>query len=270
MRKIFVLAAAALAAMIPLAEASAQIAVLSDPVMENSAVPGQNAQGRLMLKNMSAEPQEARIYQTDYAFSADGRAAYGTPGATPRSNAKWIKLSTGYLVIPPGETVPVSYDIMVPSDSSLKGTYWSMLMVEAITDGSINSRRPPNARVQVGLSVVTRYGTQIATHLGNPGTSRLAFDSLAATTDSTGQRGLRYDFINTGDRAQRYTMSVELYNEAGELVKKASQLRGLLYPGSSARQKFEVGALAHGTYTAVLVADAGGDQVFGGQFKVAY
>ncbi len=65
-------------------------------------------------------------------------------------------------------------------------------------------------------------------------------------------------------------MSLELYNESGELVKKASQSRGLLYPGTAARQVFDVGKVPPGQYTAVLVADGGGDKVFGGQFKVSY
>jgi hypothetical protein len=270
MKRIQALAAVALAATYPHASASAQIALLSESVAEHGAVPGQSYQGRLVLRNMSAEPQEARIYQTDYAFTADGRTAYDKPGTIARSNAGWVKLSSGYLVIPPGETVPVTYDVTVPTDSTLAGTYWSMLMVEAITVGSPESRRPANARVQMGLSMSTRYGTQIATNLAKPGASRLAFDSLSATTDSSGARGIRYDFINTGERANRFTMSMELYNEAGDLVKKATQTRGLLYPGTSARQKFDVGAIPHGKYTAVLVADAGGDNVFGGQFKLVY
>jgi hypothetical protein len=91
-----------------------------------------------------------------------------------------------------------------------------------------------------------------------------------ATTAKDGDHGLRFDFINTGERAHRFTMSLELYNEAGELIKKATQTRGLLYPGTAARQEFAVGAIPHGAYTAVLVADGGGDQVFGGQFKVSY
>jgi hypothetical protein len=130
--------------------------------------------------------------------------------------------------------------------------------------------KSPHARVQVGLTVVTRYATQVATSIGATGESHLAFDSLTATATDNGSRGLRYDFINTGERANRFTMSLELYNEAGELVKKATQSRGLLYPGTAARQSFDLGPIPHGAYTAVLVADGGGDQVFGGQFKVTY
>jgi hypothetical protein len=144
-----------------------------------------------------------------------------------------------------------------------------MVMIEAIAAGAPESRAP-NARVQVGLAVTTRYGTQIATHIGASGVSRLAFDSLSATTTDKGTQALRFDFINTGERANRFMLSLELYNDAGELVKQASQSRGLLYPGTAARQLFDVGSVPHGTYTAALVADGGGDRVFGGQFKVTF
>ena len=93
---------------------------------------------------------------------------------------------------------------------------------------------------------------------------------LTQATQGAGKRALRFDFVNTGERANRYVMSLELNNEAGELVRKASQTRGLLYPGSGARQQFDLGVVPRGAYTAVLVADGGGDQIFGGQFKVAY
>ncbi|MGH7617017.1 MAG: hypothetical protein ACREPM_07315 [Gemmatimonadaceae bacterium] len=246
-----------------------QIAVLSDAVVERSTAPGESYQGQLLVKNMTSTTQEARIYQTDFTFAADGRTGYGTPGTAPRSNAKWVALGASYVEIPAGATVPVNYTVSVPADSSLKGSYWSMVMVEAIAEGAPESRAP-NARVQVGLAIATRYGTQIATNIGASGVSRLAFDSLTATTTAKGTQGLRFDFINTGERANRFVLSLELYNEAGELVKKASQSRGLLYPGTGARQLFDVGTVPHGAYTAVLVADGGGDRVFGGQFKIDY
>jgi hypothetical protein len=269
MRRNKALAAIAFAAMCPLASATAQIAVLSDGVVERDAAPGESYQARLLVRNATKLPQEARVYQTDYTFTADGRTVYGNPGSSTRSNAKWMTLSPSYLIIPPETTVPVTYTVTVPKDSSLRGSYWSMLMVEAVTPSSVESHQP-NARVQVGLSILTRYGTQVATNIGQSGSSKIAFDSLSATTDPDGAHGLRFDFINTGERAHRFVMSLELYNEAGELVKKASQARGLLYPGTAARQAFEVGAIPPGAYTAVLVADAGGDQVFGGQFKITY
>jgi hypothetical protein len=271
MNRFYPFAVAAIAAIWPMKSAFGQIAVISDPVLDRDAVPGETYQVRLLLKNTSAEPQEARIYQTDYSFTADGRSVYGKPGDMARSNAKWITVSPSYVSIAPDATVPVVYTVAVPKDSTLVGTYWSMVMIEAIVPGSIESRRPPkNARVDFGLSVSTRYGTQVATNIGATGLSKVAFDSLTATTNADGARGLRFDFINTGERANRFVMSLELYDDSGELIKKASQHRGLLYPGSAARQMFDVGSIPSGSYTAVLVADGGGDRVFGGQFKVAF
>jgi hypothetical protein len=270
MNRIYPFAVAAAAAMWSMKSASAQIAVISDAVVERTAGLGETYQVRLLLKNTTADPQEARIYQTDYSFTADGRSVYGPPGTTARSNAKWVTVSPSYVAIPPDATIPVVYTVSVPKDSTLVGSYWSMVMIEPIVAGSVESRRAANARVDFGLSVSTRYGTQIATNIGASGISKIAFDSLTATTTKDGTRGLRFDFINTGERANRFVMSLELYDESGELVKKATQARGLLYPGTAARQNFDVGTLAPGSYTAVLVADAGGDKVFGGQFKVTY
>ena len=252
--------------------AQAQIAVLSSAVAEREARPGETYEGQLLLRNTSSEPQEAKLYQTDFFFAADGRAKYSTPGETPRSNAKWVTLAQTTVTIPPGVTIPVAYTVGVPAGGpALKGSYWSMVMVEPIPrDAAESVRGGAPARGKVGLDTRVRYGIQVATHLGASGASRVAFDSVRTVSHPTGQRDFRFDFVNTGERALRLSFTLELYSSAGALVAKREQQRGLLYPGTSARQLFELGVLPPGVYKAVIVADGGGDEVFGGQYTLRF
>lgn len=250
----------------------AQLAVVGNSVLEQAARPGTQYSTTILVQNTSDEPQEAQVYQTDYRFLADGHSFFDPPGTLPRSNAKWVTFSPARVVVPARTTVPVAFTVSVPAaGDSLAGTYWSMLMIEPVPRGSPQSSLPalPANEVRVGLTTVMRFGMQIATHVRG-GTSRIEFANLAAATDKTGRRGLAFDLVNAGERAHRLKVTLEIYNERGELVGRLSAVRGLLYPGTSTRQTFDLGTLPPGTYKALAVADAGADELFGGQFTLRF
>ena len=63
---------------------------------------------------------------------------------------------------------------------------------------------------------------------------------------------------------------VEVYDAGGVLRAKGRQSRGLLYPGTSLRQHYDLGALAAGTYKVLVFADTGVEPVFAAQFNVVF
>lgn len=254
------------------AVAAAQIAIISESVLERPAAPGESYTGVIQLRNSSAEPHDARVYQTDYLFYADGRNIFGIPGSAPRSNARWITFTPDYVTVPAGQTVAVQYSVVVPEGGAqLAGSYWSMLMVETVAPNSPESQQQTGAQPQLGLRTTMRYGTQIVTHVTGTGRMELAFDNVAATpARGTEGANLSLDVTNTGERGARARMTLELYDDAGSLVRKLEQQRGLLFPGTSFRQHFQLGALAPGRYKAVILADAGGDEIFGGEYNVSF
>ena len=109
--------------------ASAQIAVVGNAVDEHEAGPGQRYVSSITVRNLTAEPQPVRIYQTDYRFSADGTSNFDSAGTVRRSNAAWIKPSASSVTIPPLADVVLNYAVTVPAIDSLRGTYWSAIMV---------------------------------------------------------------------------------------------------------------------------------------------
>ena len=245
--------------------AAGQIAVVGSTVEEHTAVPGQTYEGTILVKNLTAIPQAVHVYQTDYHFFADGTSHFDAPGSTPRSNAAWVKPSATSIVIPPNSETTIGYSIAVPKIDTLRGTFWSALMVEGAPTAP-----PAAANKQVGLGAVVRYAVQLATHLPAPGSRKVAFLNQTQTTDSTGHRIVQLEVENVGDRAYRPSMWVELYNDGGALLGRREQQRGLLYPGTSLRQRFEFDALPAGTYKAVVFADTGDDAVFATQYKLQF
>ena len=259
--------AAALAVAAPVV-ACAQIAVLSSTVEEKIAAPGEKYSGAIVVSNPSAQPQIARIYQTDYRFASDGTAHYDEPGTTTRSNAPWITPQASRIVIPAHSQVSVPYSIVVPTADSLRGTYWSMIMVEGVPVEPAPSSA--NAKPAVAIGAVMRYAIQLATHIRNTGTRTVQFASPSAVKAANGSASLDIDMTDTGERAFRPTLWVEVYDAQGALKAKAKQTRGLLYPGTSLHQHFDLGMLPSGTYKAVIFADTGEDAVFATQYTINY
>lgn len=243
----------------------AQIAVVGSTVEEHTASPGQRYEGTILVRNLTTQPQPVRVYQTDYRFLANGTSHFENPSSSQRSNASWVKPSASSMVIPPSGEVTLGYSITVPTSDSLRGTYWSTIMVEGA-----ETAPPATANKQVGIGAIVRYAVQVATHLPAAASRKVAFSSPTTLTDTTGARLLELDVQNDGERGYRPNLWVELYDAAGVLKGRVEQQRGLLYPGSSLKQRFVFGKLAAGNYKAVVFADTGDDAVFATQFKLEF
>jgi hypothetical protein len=256
---------ALLASGVPASVAAAQISVVGSTVVEHDAAPGERYEGSILVRNSSDKPHAVRVYKSDYTFFADGTSRFDAPGDLPRSNAAWIEPAVSTLTIPAGSDVAVTYTVRVPLADTLRGTYWSALMVE----GEVAPPVVSGSR-QIGLGAVIRYAVQIATHLQTTGSRTVALANQRLVTDSSGTRALEVDVRNSGERAYRPSLWVELYDASGTQRAKVQQQRGLLYPGSSLRQRFAFGDLAAGIYKAVVFVDTGADEVVAAQYRLAF
>ena len=103
-------------------------------------------------------------------FRFIARNQFGDPGKLERSNASWIEVGVSQVMVPPRESVEITYRVNVPesiNESAPSGSYWSIIMVEGIPKTSpenLENELPDNS---YGVLQVTRYGVQIASHLEN-------------------------------------------------------------------------------------------------------
>jgi hypothetical protein len=260
----------------------AQVAVTSSTLVERNAAPGETYRGTITIHNSSDKVQVVSFSLADYGFFADGSTTFDEPGSQPRSNSGWIGLGQRAVSVLPHADAAVSYTVAVPSTTSPSGTYWSVVLVEAVRTGE--------ASAGAGLAIATRfrYAVQVATHIGSTGEPTLAFGApsllrralgVELTGSSTSsQRAadsvfaadytLALDIKHAGTRACRPALRLEVYRADGALAHSASAQRGLLYPGTSVNQTFELGSLPPGDYTFLLLADVGGDKVQGTKFPV--
>jgi len=234
---------------------------------EKKAGIGETYNGSILIKNTSAEAQEVKIYQTDYTFFSDGTNHYDPPGKAERSNAGWLAFAPRRLAIPTGDTLTVNYTVKVPTDLNLVGTYWSMLMVEDVPKSSAESSQ--KKLNQPGIVQVIRYGVQIITNIGDTGERMLKFlDTKVIREDKT--RFVQIDVENTGQRLLRPTLWLELYGESGSYAGKFEAGTKRIYPNTSVRYKLDLTGVPQGTYKALVVADCGGDDIFGANYDLKF
>jgi hypothetical protein len=247
------------------APASAQIAVMGNTLQERSVSPGESYTGTILVMNPTREVQTAKLYQTDYSYSADGTSRFDAPGTLARSNASWVSLGSSQVTVAPGETVPVRFTVQVPESGALKGTYWSVVMVEGIP-GPLASPRPGAAAV--GLMSVIRYGVQVVSQIQDSGKRGAEFDRVRVVPGKAGEPTLEFEVRNPGERAYHLDVKVKIFDEQGAVAASFSKEHNLLYPGSSLLEQFALPRLAPQTYQLQVLGDTGEGEVFGGQFTM--
>jgi hypothetical protein len=255
----------------PSAVAGAQISVPGKLTDEHRAVAGQTYGGVIAVTNSTTRPQEARVYQTDYITQVDGAISYEDPGSAPRSNARWVTVGSR-VIVPPGQSADIPYNVTVPNTPGLSGTYWSMVMIETIPPGSAESSLPGTSPARVGVGLTTRFrtGVQIITHVGTPGPPAAKFETAKVQSSDTA-KALQFDLRNSGETSIRPVITLELYAEDGAHVTTLTSTRGLLHPGLALRQRFSLGrSIKPGRYRAVVTADLGGGTIIGARYNFTF
>ena len=120
-------------------------------------------------------------------------------------------MSDNWLTIPAKATARVNYEVRVPNNPALRGTYWSMVMIEAI------GNQPARARTEDGFTLQARlrYGIKVLTNIGNTEPADPFSDRKPSTTAA---KDLQLDIENTGERVLFPSVSVQPHTAKGELI----------------------------------------------------
>jgi hypothetical protein len=245
--------------------ASADVAVASGLTYEYEADIGETYTGVIQLQNSEDKPQEVKLYQNDYYYNFEGQSFYEDVGKVDRSNAKWFTYTPKNPVIPPKETLLVNFSVKVPSDPALRGTYWSMLMVEVIPEKSAESVTNPVKKEQTAVTIaqIMRYGCQIITQIGNTGKREVKFLNTKLSKEKD-KLFLVVDVENTGERGPRASLWAEFYDNEGTFIGKYEGGNYRIFPGCSRRYKADITSIPFNKqYKVLVMLDCGGDDIFG-------
>lgn len=254
-------------------EGMAQINVVNGLLHEREAAAGARYTGTIVVANPSNAAQEVILYPRDYTFDASGMSGYDEPGSLPRSNAGWITFRPARVTIPPGGEAVVDYEVEIPdTDEDAFGTFWSVIMVERVSGSLVASGDDAAAgdQIALGLGSRLRFAVQLVTHVGTGARRDATFSDPRIVAEPTGEKALVVDLVNTGELGWRPSLWVELFDANGGSLGRHEARRGLVYPGTSIRQRFDLGLLPEGTYEALVAADLGGDEILGAQYTLRF
>lgn len=235
---------------------TASIVVLNGLTHENTALVGETYRAQIEIQNVAEVEKTVRIYQKDYWYNHKGESQHADVGTLKRSNGKWISLQSDLINLAPQEKTFINVEINVPKKDSIGGTYWSVIMVEGVV--------PPDTSKNAGVSITTalRYAIQMITNIGDTGSRDLNFAGLQLSKD--GENSIVQVILeNIGERLLKPEMSIELFDKEGNSVGIIKADRRKTLPGTSILVNIKLEGIKPGVYTGVLVADCGGDDIFG-------
>jgi len=244
--------------------ARAGIVIVGETVLRSAATPGATLAGTITILNNGGAPVDVRLYQTDYSFQAAGENDYGTPGTSPRSNARWFTLDANQLTIATNGTVTVNYRSEVPTDAKLSGSFWSLVMVEQTEAVVAPTKGAPTER-RAAIRTIVRHAVQVVTDLGNPAPAELKVIGKRFEVDASG-KAFSLDVENRGQWLTRPEVSMEVFDMAGVSATKVAAAKVRLYPACSFRYRFDLTSLKPGRYNALVMFDSGDDNVSGAQY----
>lgn len=240
----------------------ANIIILNGLTHENAGQPSEKYRETIQIQNTGNSEKSVKVYSRDYWYSYTGESKHDPAGTMKRSNASWITFHPQLVTLAPNEKIVINFEVAIPDNDSLIGTYWSVIMVEGIT--------PPDTSVSTGgvkINTAIRYAVQIITNIGNTGKSDLQFIGLELTNNNN-ENILNVAIENTGDRILKPELSIEVFDESGNSLEIFKADRRKTFPGTSINLSIPLKGIKPGNYTAVLVADCDEDHIFGTNFSL--
>ena len=226
-----------------------------------SVVPGKTIEAKITVVNSSNKIEKYYLEVKDYQFSSDGRNRYQDPPSHSRSNAKWFNLPE-QIIVPPNQSYDVLFNIQIPSDSKLDGTFWSIVKI-----GNVHFCDLDEKKKSVGVSINTEYGVQIITSFPK-GESMVSFSDSQLLDEENTQFVVNIE--NTGSMWLRPTLKIQLYDLTGKFIGIYEGSNKRLFPETSAKFVVDLPDLEKQTYKALVVADCGEDKIFAASYNLEF
>ena len=227
-------------------------------------LPGDSKLVKVTLINDKDEPELVDLKLCDYSCNSAGQHFFEDAEHHERSNASWVRLNALRETLPPRTTVELFFTINVPKTPSIKGSYWSVLLIEP--SGIPVAVKEEHKEKGFQLHVKVRYAYHIVTDVGE-GLAKLKVVSKDIQSIEN-KKYLAIDVENTGEVFLNPKLTLKLYNKEGGLEKTLEGMAERLYPQNSTRYLLDGEGLQGNHYTAFLLLDNGDGRLFGDSFQL--
>lgn len=246
---------------------TATVAILNGLTHEKTYLPGETTKGIILVKNVGSRPETICLFQNDYRFDSEGRKYFEKPGTISRSNSSWIKLKDRQLELLPQEIKEINYEINIPANADLKGTYWSLIIVEGTAEQAKAVKESPGGNISLGLKVKIQYAIQVITHIGSKGERKVRF--FNPNLKRNGDKLIfSVDVENIGEYALNPDFFVSIIDEQGEEIGSFKGERRRLYPQTSVRFQVEMATSLKQKNKLLVILDNRDDNVFAAEYTL--
>ena len=234
--------------------------------------PGDTVTGSIPVTNTTDEPRIFRVYLGDWVRTGDstGYELSDEGNPEPRSCREWVVYSPERATIEPGEERDIAYELHIPDDPSLSGSYWAMVYIEGIPEEEPDLEQvTEEGTVSIGVRTVFRYAIQIYTTIEGTEFREAAFATLnmEPTAESLNVTAV---LENRGNVILQPDVWLELSNSAGETVYINEHDGHTVLPESARDFVFELRDLPieSGEYLVTVYADYGVPRLIAAQGRV--
>jgi hypothetical protein len=260
---IFLFVLAASAAFMFVKPAEAIKLNIDPPRIEFSVKAGKTANGLVTLSNEEKDTAlHIKVYLQDLIYLPDGTNDFMSPGSTPWSCAKWIKIRPVEFELLPGEKQNVRFNLFVPSDT--KGGRYAIIFFEA-SPALVSGKRGASVDVNIRMGTIVLLTVQDTVTYK----ARLTNFEISDSDDK--------DFLN---------IVVSVYNDGNVLIRPIGKIKvedengkkidemdfntkgGGVLPktGREFIVKYKK-PVSGGKYNGIITIDYGGEVLIGGQSK---
>jgi hypothetical protein len=228
--------------------------------------------GSIGVLNSSSEPISLRIYTGDWVRIPGDVSGYEFDeerGNEPRSFLEWLTFSPERMSLQPDERRDVQYEIRVPQDHELEGSYWGVIFIEEVPTGEASDDTAEPEELRVGITTVFRYAVQIYVTVEGTEVREVTFNSIDFAQDGNTITATAV-VENLGNVYMRPQVWIELRDTMGDVVYSREHIRQTLLPESAREYAFELTDLDvdPGTYLAMIIADYGAPSLIAAQGRI--
>jgi hypothetical protein len=177
---------------------------LSPPRLELSGLPGETITETIIILGDATTQQQIQVRKADWTLKPDGELVILPEGSSTESASSWIQPEVEELALVGDGGQEFRISVTIPADTSLTGTYHSLLFFTVVPPPSENT----------GIAVVTTTEIGMAVYVTVKETEKNGSELLDFYQE--GDRSILLSILNDGNTLMRLGGRIELRNEAGE------------------------------------------------------
>ena len=222
--------------------------------------PGDKFDGSIPVKNTSTDPVSVQIFLGDWV-RVPGQGDYAltkVPGKEPRSLIPWMTFGPDSMTLQPGETQDITYEVNVPNDWNLDGSYWDMIIVEGVPTQAPSASPVAAGNTGIGINTKFRLAVHVFATIKDTQVLDAAFAAIKIEAAEGGFKATG-SFQNKGNTWIKPKVWLEMHDAAGNVVYTQDHMVQTVLPESDRDFVFQITnpPVQSGDYLVVILADYG-------------